>query len=79
MAIRWLKRKGCRCDPQWPSLVTEQRGYSMPAIPDEHGSPWTRMNDLRARCGVCDATYPGNFVIAPGTPPPFEWARESES
>lgn len=79
MAIRLLKRRGCRCDPQWPSLVTEQHGYSMPAIPAEHGSPWTRMNDLRARCEGCGATYPGNFVIAPGTPPPFAWAREPKN
>jgi hypothetical protein len=79
MAFKWRKRTGCSCDPRWPSLVTEQYGYTMPAIPAEHGSVWTAMNDLRARCEVCGATYPGNFVITPGTPPPFKWAREPES
>jgi hypothetical protein len=37
------------------------------------------MSDLRARCTGCGATYPGNFVIAPGTPPPFAWAREPKN
>lgn len=79
MTISWLKRSGCRCDPRWPSLVTEQNGYTMPAIPSEHGSLWTQFGDLRARCERCSATYPGNFLIAPGTPPPFRWAREPKN
>jgi hypothetical protein len=56
--------------------VTEQNGYVMPAEPAEHGSVWTLMNHLQARCEVCGETYPGNFVIKQGTPPPYAWARE---
>jgi hypothetical protein len=47
----------------------------MPCLPSEHGSLWTLMSGLTARCAVCGATYPGNFVLQSGTPPPFEWAR----
>ena len=79
MAVKWLKRRGCRCEPRWPSLVTEQNGYTMPAVPSEHGSPRTRVNDLRARCEGCGATYPGNFSIPPGTSAPFSWAREPKN
>ncbi|MDQ3790619.1 MAG: hypothetical protein M3422_25715 [Actinomycetota bacterium] len=55
--------------------MTEQNGYTMPALPSEHGSPWTVAAGLRARCTGCGATYPGHFVIKPGTPPPFDWAH----
>jgi hypothetical protein len=51
----------------------------MPALPSEHGSPWTVAAGLRARCTGCGATYPGQFVIKPGTPPPFDWARGPEN
>lgn len=34
---------------------------------------------LTARCAQCGRTYPGNFVIEPGTPPPFAWAHEPKN
>lgn len=75
----WLfrtRKSLCRCQPQWPSLVTEMNGFVMPCLPDERGSLLTYLGDLSARCGECGATYPGNFIIEPDAPPPFEWARE---
>ncbi|GAB2565003.1 hypothetical protein [Kribbella endophytica] len=75
--IKLFRRRtsDCRCQPQWPALVTEQNGYLMPCLPAEHGSIWTRSSGLTASCSACSATYPGNFVLEPGTPPPFDWAR----
>jgi hypothetical protein len=69
------RKSSCQCRPQWPALVTEQNGYVMPCLPSEHGSPWTLLSELSARCGRCGATYPGRFIIEPGTPAPFECAR----
>jgi hypothetical protein len=48
----------------------------MPCLPSEHGSAWTQLSEMSARCAECGAVYPGNFVIKPGTPPPFAWAHE---
>jgi hypothetical protein len=78
--LRWFKRRSadCRCEPRWPGLVTEQYGYEMPCLPSEHGSVWTIYHKLRARCTACGAQYPGNFVIEPGTPPPFDFARKGD-
>ncbi|MFG1919728.1 hypothetical protein [Micromonospora sp. NPDC048898] len=73
------QKPACRCRPQWPALVTEMNGHVMPCQPSEHGSPMTRLFELSARCAECAATYPGNFVIEPGTPPPFEWAHEPKN
>ncbi|MEV0200809.1 hypothetical protein [Nonomuraea sp. NPDC050691] len=56
--------------------MTEMNGYAIPCLPDEHGSPFTSLGGLAARCGECGAIYPGSFIIEPDTPPPFEWARE---
>lgn len=73
------RKPACRCRPQWPALVTEMNGYLMPCLPSEHGSPFTTMMELSARCAECSAAYPGNFVIDPDTPPPFDWAHEPEN
>ncbi|TQS13320.1 hypothetical protein [Microbispora hainanensis] len=54
-------------------------GYVLPCLPAEHGSVLTTALNLRAWCGECGVTYPGKFVIEPGTPPPFEWAREPKN
>jgi hypothetical protein len=48
----------------------------MSAVPAVQGSVWTVTHDLTAHCAECGATYPGQFVLAPGTPPPFAWARD---
>lgn len=66
----------CRCSPAWPALETVQNGYTMSAVPAVQGSVWTVTHDLTAHCAQCGATYPGQFVLAPGTPPPFAWARD---
>jgi hypothetical protein len=70
----------CRCDPQWPGLETEANGYTMPAVQSDAWSPVTAglLGDLEARCTQCHATHTGPWLLAPGTPPPFAWAREEE-
>jgi len=55
--------------------VTEANGYTMPCLPSEHGSILS-IGLGPAQCRDCGATYPGNYVLAPDTPPPFAWARE---
>ncbi|MFG1680688.1 hypothetical protein ACGFNP_10990 [Nonomuraea sp. NPDC049269] len=52
--------------------MTEMNGYAMPCLADEHGTPFISFSDLSAWCGECGAIYPGNFIIEPDTPPPFE-------
>ncbi|GLW20680.1 hypothetical protein Mame01_07230 [Microbispora amethystogenes] len=80
--MKWMRRREqdppstCRCSPQWPALEAELNGYVDSVLPDEHGSPIGGCGLFPARCAVCKAVYPGNWVGMRGTPPPFPWARE---
>jgi hypothetical protein len=71
----------CRCEPEWPELETEANGHRLPAIASDQLSPITAgvLGELEARCAKCHATYPGNWLLAPGTPPPFAWARDDDA
>ena len=86
--MKWPRRRqrqqqpagtSCVCDPPWPALECEFNGYVLPVLPAEHGSVLSVSGALGdARCSQCRALYPHRWITEPGTPPPFDWAREND-
>ncbi len=64
------RRRSCRCEPSWPTLVVEFGGRLQEVEPAEHHSIVTAVLGP-ARCVECKAEYPAPFrmVPAPKRPP----------
>lgn len=86
--MRWPRRRrpqephagtSCVCEPQWPALECEFNGYTLPVVASDGWSVVSVSGALGdARCTQCHAVYPDKWIIKPGTPPPFDWARETD-